>query len=47
MSRRLSFEQISKACVPYIIALAAALLLITYFEPISMGLVWLTGAAAI
>lgn len=47
MSKRLSFEQISKACVPYIVALAVALLLITYVEPISMGLVWLTGAAAI
>lgn len=47
MSKRLSFEQISRACVPYIVALAVALLLITYVEPISMGLVWLTGAAAI
>lgn len=47
MSRKLSFEQISKACVPYIIALMIALLLITYVEPISMGLVWLTGATGI
>ena len=47
MSKRLSFEQISKACIPYIIALTVALLLITYVEPIAMGLVWLTGAAAI
>ena len=47
MSKRLTFEQISKACIPYIIALAVALLLITYVEPIAMGLVWLTGAAAI
>lgn len=45
MSKRLSFEQISKACVPYIITLTVALLLITYVEPIAMGLVWLMGAA--
>lgn len=45
MSKRLSFEQISKACVPYIIVLIVALLLITYVEPIAMGLVWLTGSA--
>lgn len=45
MSKRLSFEQISKACVPYILTLTAALLLITYVEPIAMGLVWLMGAA--
>lgn len=45
MSKRLSFEQISKACVPYIIALTIALLMITYIEPIAMGLIWLTGAA--
>ena len=43
MSKKLSFEQVSKACVPYIVALAIALLLITYVEPISMGLIWLTG----
>lgn len=42
MSKNLSFEQISKACIPYIIALTFALL-ITYVEPISMGLIWLTG----
>ena len=47
MSKRLSFEQISKACVPYILVLIAALMLITYIEPISMGLVWLTGASII
>ncbi|MBQ4264495.1 MAG: TRAP transporter large permease [Clostridia bacterium] len=45
MSKRLTFEQVSKACVPYIIALAIALMLITYVEPIAMGLIWLTGAA--
>lgn len=45
MSKRLTFEQVSKACVPYIIALTIALMIITYFEPIAMGLVWLTGAA--
>lgn len=45
MSKRLSFEQISKACVPYILTLTVALLLITYVEPIAMGLVWLMGAA--
>ena len=44
MSKRLTFEQVSKACVPYIIALTIALLLITYVEPIAMGLIWLTGA---
>ena len=43
MSKNLSFEQISKACLPYIIVLTIALLLITYVEPISMGLIWLTG----
>lgn len=43
----LSFEQISKACIPYIVMLMIALLLITYVEPISMGLIWLTGASAI
>ncbi|MGN0837931.1 MAG: TRAP transporter large permease [Pyramidobacter sp.] len=41
MSRDLSFEQISKACMPYVLALAAALLFITYCEPIAMGLIWL------
>lgn len=30
-----------------IIVLMIALLLITYVEPISMGLIWLTGANAI
>lgn len=45
MSKRLTFEQVSKACVPYIIALTISLMIITYFEPIAMGLVWLTGAA--
>ena len=44
MSKNMSFEQISKACMPYIIALTVALLLITYVEPIAMGLVWLLGA---
>ena len=44
MSKRLTFEQVSKACVPYIIALTIALLIITYVEPIAMGLIWLTGA---
>lgn len=43
MSKRLSFEQISKACVPYILTLTVALLLITYVEPIAMGLVWMLG----
>ena len=47
MSKKLSFEQVSKACIPYIIALTIALLLITYVEPISMGLIWLTGAKGI
>ena len=47
MSKRLSFEQVSKACVPYMIALAVALLLITYVEAIPMGLIWLTGAKGI
>ena len=47
MSKRLSFEQVSKACVPYMIALAVALLLITYIEAIPMGLIWLTGAKGI
>ena len=47
MSKRLSFEQISKACIPYIVMLMIALLLITYVEPISMGLIWLTSASAI
>lgn len=44
MSKRLSFERISRACVPYIIALTISLRLITYIEPIAMGLIWLTGA---
>ena len=44
MSKNMTFEQISKACLPYIVALAIALLLITYVEPIAMGLIWLTGA---
>lgn len=44
MSRTLTFEQVSKACMPYIVALFFALLLITYVEPIAMGLIWLTGA---
>lgn len=43
MSKNLSFEQISKACLPYVVALAVALRPITYVEPISMGLIWLTG----
>ena len=47
MSKRLTFEQVSKACVPYIIVLIIALFLITYIEPISMGLIWLTGAKGI
>ncbi len=47
MSKRLSFEQIAKACVPYIIVLFVALMLITYIEPIAMGLIWLTGAGGI
>ena len=47
MSKKLSFEQVSKACIPYIIALTIALLMITYIEPISMGLIWLTGAKGI
>lgn len=45
MSKRLSFEQVSKACLPYIVALCAALLMITYIEPIAMGLVRLFGGA--
>ena len=45
MSKRLTFEQVSKACVPYIIVLTIVLLIITYVEPISMGLIWLTGAS--
>lgn len=44
MSKHLTFEQVSKACLPYIIALFGALLLITYVEVIPMGLIWLTGA---
>lgn len=43
MSKGLTFEQVSKACLPYIIALFFALLLITYVEPIAMGLVWIFG----
>ena len=44
MSKKLSLEQISKACLPYIVVLIFALLLITYIEPIAMGLIWLTGS---
>jgi C4-dicarboxylate transporter DctM subunit len=44
MSKKLTFEQISKACIPYIIVLMIALALITYCEPIAMGLIWITGA---
>lgn len=45
MSKNLTFEQVSKASVPYIIVLTLALLAITYIEPIAMGLIWLTGAS--
>ena len=47
MSKRLTFEQVSKACIPYIIVLTIALMIITYVEPIAMGLIWLTGASTI
>ena len=47
MSKRLTFEQVSKACIPYIIVLTIALMIITYVEPIAMGLVWLTGASTV
>lgn len=45
MSKNLGIEQISKASVPYIIVLFLALMVITYVEPVAMGLIWLTGAA--
>ena len=44
MSKTLTFEQISKACIPYIAALTIALMIITYFQPVAMGLIWLFGA---
>lgn len=44
MSKTLTFEQISKACIPYIIALTIALFIITYIEIVPMGLIWLFGA---
>lgn len=44
MSKKMSFEQISKACLPYIVALTISLFMITYIELIPMGLVWLLGA---
>ena len=44
MSKKLGIEQISKAAIPYMIVLFGALLMITYIEPIAMGLIWLTGA---
>ncbi|MGL5437062.1 MAG: TRAP transporter large permease [Lachnospiraceae bacterium] len=44
---KLSFEEISKACMPYVIVLMVALMLITYIDPIALGLVRLLGAAAI
>ena len=44
MSKKLGIEQISKAAIPYIFVLIIALMMITYIEPIAMGLIWLTGA---
>jgi C4-dicarboxylate transporter DctM subunit len=44
---KIKFEQLVKATVPYIIMEVIALMLITYVEPISMGLIWLTGAKMI
>src|SRR5690606_80415 len=40
----IKFEPLVKATIPYIIASVVGLLIITFIEPISMGLVWLTGA---
>ena len=44
---KIKFEPLVRACIPYIIMESIALLLITYIEPISMGLIWLTGAKLI
>jgi len=40
---KLKIEQVSKAAIPFILAMLVCLLLIAYIEPISMGLVWLLG----
>ncbi len=47
MRKKLTLEQVSKTCIPYIIALTIALLPITYIEPVFMGLIWLTEAKGI
>jgi C4-dicarboxylate transporter DctM subunit len=39
-----SFEDVSKASFPYVIVLSIGLMLITYFDFISLGLVWLMSA---
>lgn len=44
---KLSFEEISKACLPYVLVLTIALLLITYVDPIALGLIRLMGAAPV
>jgi C4-dicarboxylate transporter DctM subunit len=40
----IKFEPLVKATMPYIIVTVIGLFIITFIEPISMGLVWLTGA---
>ncbi len=40
---KIKFEDLSKAAFPYVIVLSIGLMLITFFEFISLGLVWLTG----
>ena len=38
---KLKIEQVSKAAIPFLVAMFVCLLLIAYIEPISMALVWL------
>lgn len=38
------FEELAKACFPYVIVLSIGLMMITFFEPISLGLVKLLGS---
>ena len=38
---KLKIEQVSKAALPFLLAMGVCLLLIAFVEPISMGLVWL------
>lgn len=43
IGKKIKFEDLSKAAFPYVIVLSIGLMLITFFEFISLGLVWLTG----